>query len=182
QASPTFLVAASRSTSRATLRGARDEGLRNNPVPYRRARRSSSRRADRHRVRLSEEHAMRILDLPEGATPRAWGRIHGESFRGEVKALAAIRIYLCMKMGAFRTSAQVLAAAEAHLPVLARYHAGLHDELCGIAEGAGVTPAEIVVANHYTDLRDLDPDPTRWKPAPEGGADDPGGCSVLWAE
>jgi isopenicillin-N N-acyltransferase-like protein len=125
---------------------------------------------------------MRQLELPAGATAREWGRIHGESFRGEVRALSAIRTYLCIKNGAFTSAAQVLGAAEAHLPVLAQYHAGLADELVGIAEGAGVSPAEIVVANHYTDLRDLDPDPTRWEPAPQGRTDDPGGCSVVWAE
>jgi isopenicillin-N N-acyltransferase-like protein len=121
---------------------------------------------------------VRTLELPAGATPRTWGRIHGESFRGEVKALAAIRAFLCTKTGRFRDRAQVLAAAEAHLPVLARYHAGLYEELLGIAEGAALTPAEIVVANHYTDLRDLDPDPSKWEAAPQG---EDGGCSVVWA-
>ncbi len=62
---------------------------------------------------------------------------------------------------------QVLVAARAHLPVLERYDAALYAELLGIAEGAEVTPEAIVVANHYTDLRDLDPDPAKWKPAPE---------------
>ena len=37
---------------------------------------------------------MRQLELPAGAPPREWGRIHGETFRGEIKALAAIRSYL----------------------------------------------------------------------------------------
>ena len=116
---------------------------------------------------------MRQLELPAGQPPRAWGRIHGESFRGEVKALSQIRIYLCTKVGGFRGAPEVLAAAQAHLPVLERYDAGLYDELLGIAEGADVSPAEIVVANHYTDLRDLDPDPSRWRPAPL--RDDPAG-------
>lgn len=144
---------------------------------------------------------MRTLELPAGATPREWGRIHGESFRGEVRALAAIRAYLCTKVGGFKTLDQVMIAARAHLPVLERYDAALHAELCGIAEGAGVTAEDIVVANHYTDLRDLDPDPARWTAAPT--RDDPGttgatgaagpgaegpeglggdGCSVLWGE
>ena len=122
---------------------------------------------------------MRVLELPAGGTPRAWGRVHGESYRGEVKALSAIRTYLCTRVGGFADRLAVLAAAEAHLPVLARYHAGLYEELLGIAEGAAVTPAEIVVANHYTDLRDLSPDASRWTPAP-GAAD--GGCSVVWAD
>jgi isopenicillin-N N-acyltransferase-like protein len=59
-----------------------------------------------------------------------------------------------------------MVAARAHLPVLERYHLGLYQELLGIAEGAAVSPEEIVVANHYTDLRDLDPDPKTWRPAP----------------
>ncbi|MEO6772975.1 MAG: C45 family peptidase [Kofleriaceae bacterium] len=137
---------------------------------------------------------MRTLALPAGASPREWGRIHGESFRGEVKALAAIRIFLCTKVGGFKTKEQVLAAATAHLPVLERYDADLHAELLGIAEGAACSAEEIVVANHYTDLRDLDPDPAKWRPASthddadaadvEAGAVSLGGdgCSVLFAE
>jgi len=69
----------------------------------------------------------------------------------------------------------VLAAAKAHLPVLERYDGALHAELLGIAEGAALSPEEIVVANHYTDLRDLDPDPASWKLAGDSG------CSMVWA-
>ncbi|HEY1811733.1 MAG TPA: C45 family peptidase [Kofleriaceae bacterium] len=139
---------------------------------------------------------MRVLELPAGATARDWGRIHGESFRGEIRALAQIRAYLCTRVGGFKTRDQVMAAARAHLPVLERYDRALSDELIGIAEGAACTPEEIVVANHYTDLRDLDPDPSTWTPAPiadhaagsgsgsGSGADSLGGdgCSVLFAE
>ena len=136
---------------------------------------------------------MRQLELPAGQPPRAWGQIHGETFRGEIKALAAIRTYLCTKVGGFKAAAEVHVAASAHLPVLERYHRGLHDELLGIAEGAAVAPADIVIANHYTDLRDLDPDMSTWQPAPladdpRGGAAGKGapraddGCSVIWAE
>ncbi|MBX3159896.1 MAG: hypothetical protein KF773_28250 [Deltaproteobacteria bacterium] len=135
---------------------------------------------------------MRRLELPAGASPRAWGHIHGESFRGEVQALAAIRTYLCMKVGTFTNRDQVMAAARAHLPVLEAYHRPLYEELVGIAEGAACTPEEIVVANHYTDLRDLDPDPATWRPAPtrdtpgarggNGVPKEPDGCSVLWEE
>ncbi|NVB76960.1 MAG: hypothetical protein HOV81_01075 [Kofleriaceae bacterium] len=141
---------------------------------------------------------MRVLELPAGKSPREWGRIHGESFRGEVRALADIRTYLCTKVGGFKTREQVMTAAKAHLPVLERYHHGLYEELLGIAEGAIVAPEDIVVANHYTDLRDLDPNPEAWRYAPQ--QDDPDmtsggidaatgagslggdGCSVIWAE
>lgn len=134
---------------------------------------------------------MRVLELPAGKSPREWGRIHGESYRGEVQALSEIRTYLCTKVGSFQTRAQVMVCAKAHLPVLARYSAPLHEELLGIAEGAAVTPEEIVVANHYTDLRDLDPDPASWRPAPtrdmpEGIASGKGGvvgdgCSMFYS-
>jgi isopenicillin-N N-acyltransferase-like protein len=138
---------------------------------------------------------MRRLELPAGKSPREWGRIHGESFRGEIAALAAIRTYLCTKVGGFRSAGAVRAAASPHLPVLERYDRGLYEELIGIAEGAAVSAEDIVIANHYTDLRDLDPDPGTWRPAPtrddpeaggraaEGAAGLGGdGCSVIWAE
>ena len=86
-----------------------------------------------------------------------------------------------------------MAAAKAHLPVLERYHAGLLRGAARHRRGRGVSPEEIVVANHYTDLRDLDPDPASWRPAPtrtirrcadgsrcDGLGGD--GCSVIWAE
>ena len=141
---------------------------------------------------------MRTLELPAGKPPRDWGRIHGESYRTEIKAIAAIRAYLCTKVGGFRSVDDVLEAGHAHLPVLEAYHHGLYAELLGIAEGADLSPEEIVVLNHYTDLRDLDADPAQWRPAPTrdapnaiitgdgpagddmvGGGD---GCSVLWSE
>ncbi|HEY4056453.1 MAG TPA: C45 family peptidase [Kofleriaceae bacterium] len=136
---------------------------------------------------------MRRLELPVGKSAREWGQIHGESFRGEVKAIAQIRTYLCTKIGGFKTAEQVMVAARAHLPVLEKYDLAIYAELLGIAEGAHVTPEEIVIANHYTDLRDLDPDPAKWQPAPladdagahgaSSGAEGLGGdgCSVLYA-
>ena len=137
---------------------------------------------------------MRTLELPAGKSAREWGRIHGESFRGEIATLATLRTYLCTKVGSFMTAEHVTLAARAHLPILERYDADLHAELLGIAEGAGVTPEDIVVANHYTDLRDLDPDPATWTPAPTSDTvpphehvhghhhDHTDGCSTMWAE
>lgn len=138
---------------------------------------------------------MRVLELPAGASARTWGRIHGESFRGEIRSLTEIRVYLCTKVGAFASEDQVLVAARAHLPVLEAYDRDLYEELCGTAEGAGLSPEHLVVANHYTDLRDLSPDPASWEAAPTadqpapaaaesaGARDSQGdGCSVLWAQ
>lgn len=137
---------------------------------------------------------MRTLELARGASSRQWGQAHGETFRGEIRSLAEIRIYLTTKLGRFADAAAVLLTAEAHLPVLAAYDRELYEELCGIAEGAAVSPAHVVVLNHYTDLRDIDPDhphgpegagtPGRAEDAvPEGsdrGGDQDGGCSILW--
>jgi isopenicillin-N N-acyltransferase-like protein len=137
---------------------------------------------------------VRTLALPANKSPREWGHLHGETFRGEIKALSEIRIFLCTKVGGFKSRDQVIMAAAAHLPVLQRYDNALYEELVGIAEGAACSPEEIVVANHYTDLRDLDPDPAKWRPAPthddaaaagvEAGAVSLGGdgCSVIFAE
>jgi isopenicillin-N N-acyltransferase-like protein len=100
---------------------------------------------------------MRTLVLPAGQGPRDWGRIHGESYRGEIRDLAALRTHLTVTRGGFLSSRVVLELAARHLPVLARFDAALHDELCGIADGAGISAAEAVVINHYTDLRDIDP-------------------------
>jgi isopenicillin-N N-acyltransferase like protein len=141
---------------------------------------------------------VRTLEYPAGASPREWGRLHGESFRGEIQSLVAIRVYLCTKVGSFASDEQVLRAAAAHLPILQAYDDALYQELVGVAEGAKLRPEEIVVANHYTDLRDLSPDPEAWVPAPTsdqaaraaaapsiaGGARDSqgDGCSVIWSE
>jgi isopenicillin-N N-acyltransferase like protein len=141
---------------------------------------------------------MRVLELPAGASARYWGQLHGESFRGEIQSLAAIRVYLCTKVGSFSNEAEVVRAAAAHLPILQAYDAELFDEVLGVAEGAGLSPEEIVVANHYTDLRDLSADPAQWRAAPladqpagasvqvdptAGARDSQGdGCSVIWAQ
>ena len=76
---------------------------------------------------------MRKLELPENASPSEWGRIHGESFRGQIQSLAEIRIFLTMRLGKFPDAATVLRVAEAHLPVLERYDRDLYDELCAPA-------------------------------------------------
>lgn len=120
---------------------------------------------------------MRLLELPRGGSPREWGREHGERFRGEIQSLAEIRLYLTQKIGRFTDAASVRAAARAHLPVLQAFDADLHEELLGIAEAADCLAEDVVVLNHYTDLRDLDPTPHT---ADTGDAD--GGCSIIYAD
>ncbi len=114
---------------------------------------------------------MRILELPDDAPPVERGRIHGEAFRHEIGSLVDLRVHLTRTIGQFPDDATVLGIAARHLPVLEHYHPDLYAELMGIADGSGRTPAEIVVLNHYTDLRDLDP----------AAPGDDGGCTAAFA-
>jgi isopenicillin-N N-acyltransferase-like protein len=115
---------------------------------------------------------MRVFRLPSGPSAREQGRAHGEEFRGEIGSLAEIRLFLTCRMGG-GTRAQVLELAERHLPVLESFDRGLADELLGIAEGAGLSPAMVMVVNHYTDLRDH-----RFDHPVSGATTD--GCSAVW--
>ncbi len=118
--------------------------------------------------------SIRVLEL-HGTDPRAWGEQHGESFKDDVRAIADIRMALTLGRTDLGTKENVLALARHHLPVLERFDRALYLELCGIARGVGVSPEAIVVANHYTDLRDLT---RRDLDRLEGR--DPGGCTALF--
>src|SRR5688572_11361343 len=115
---------------------------------------------------------MRTFELPAGG-PREQGRAHGEMFRGEIGSLAEIRLYLCGQMSG-GTREAVLHAAREHLPVLERYDRDRAEELVGIAEGAALDPALVLVLNHYTDLRDLE-----FGGEHKGATTD--GCSAVYA-
>ena len=99
---------------------------------------------------------MRVFVLPEGRSPREQGRAHGEAFRPLVRELAEIRLQRTVEQTGIAAE-DVLRLAEAHLPLLRDFDEGLHDELVGIGEGAGIGEALGVVLNHYTDLKDLRP-------------------------
>ncbi len=117
---------------------------------------------------------LRILELT-GSTPRARGEQHGESFKDDIHGIYAVRLRLMLQKTDLSTEENVLALARHHLPVLERFDRDLHSELCGIASAAGLTPAHLVVVNHYTDLRDLG---LRDLNALSNQPLDPGGCSA----
>ncbi len=119
---------------------------------------------------------MRVLELPADSTPRERGRLHGEMFAGEIRSLAELRTYLTRTVGNFASDEQVLDLAARHMPVLEAFDRDLHQELLGIAEGSGATPAQIVVLNHYTDLRDLDASGDA-----RGTSQTDDGCTVVYA-
>ncbi len=90
--------------------------------------------------------------------------------------MAQIRLDLTCQETAFFSKEQVLKIARAHLPILKNFDEDLYLELLGIAEGSRLTPEEIVVLNHYTDLRDLNPSNNH----PD--SDDTKGCSVIYTK
>lgn len=100
---------------------------------------------------------MKVWSYASDGRPRDWGRAHGEAFREMVRELSEIRIALALSIGRFRSREELMSVASVHLPLLEAFDVDLYNELVGIAEGAGVSPEEIVVLNHYTDIRDLDP-------------------------
>lgn len=101
--------------------------------------------------------------------PGARGEAHGELWRAQIQELVELRGALALRWG-FTDRHQLEQLAGRHLPVLERDAPALCAELLGVARGAGVTPAQLVVLNHYTDLRDL-PDEVR---------SDPGGCTAVY--
>jgi isopenicillin-N N-acyltransferase-like protein len=105
----------------------------------------------------------------DGPSGTSRGRAHGEHWREDIRALAEIRAELCLKKGSFVDREQLLAVAARHLEPLRAHDAELHAELVGIAEGAGLSAAEIVVLNHYSDLRDVPP-----------GVLDDEGCTAIY--
>tara|TARA_R110002073_G_scaffold24260_1_gene81864 strand:+ start:54038 stop:55126 length:1089 start_codon:yes stop_codon:yes gene_type:complete len=127
---------------------------------------------------------MRYLDLRECKTGRERGLLHGSTFAGEISSLVTLRIYLACKISGF-TRKGLLAIAEKHLPILKEFDDELYEELLGVAEGSGCSPAELVVLNQYTDIRDLSPE--KWGDAGTtegftGEADYDGGCTMLWSK
>lgn len=111
---------------------------------------------------------MRTVEL-QGTSPREWGRAHGESLRQDIHEISAIRTELTVKIGGFESEDVVRELAAQHVSVLEQFDRDLHEELLGIAEGSDLSPAQIVIVNHYTDLRDIGRNPA-------GQAD---GCSAV---
>ena len=107
--------------------------------------------------------------------PGARGEAHGELWRSQIHELTAIRSALAVAKGSFRDIGELEAVAALHLPMLERFSGPLYSELLGIARGAGITPAQAVILNHYTDLRDVPPAVLSAQTS-----DDPGGCTAVY--
>ena len=110
----------------------------------------------------------------EGHDPRAWGQMHGETWREKIAGLYDIRLALTLERTDLGTEQDVLRLARRHLPLLDAFDADLGQELRGIADGADIAVEKLVIVNHYTDFRDL-------SRAALDDDTDPGGCSAIYA-
>jgi isopenicillin-N N-acyltransferase-like protein len=86
---------------------------------------------------------------------RARGRAHGELWRAQIRELAALRLELALAERPAGGRAALETLAMQHVPVLRDHFPDLADELEGIAEGAAVDVASVVVLNNYSDIRDV---------------------------
>lgn len=98
---------------------------------------------------------MRVLRLEPGLSASDRGYMHGESYADEIQELAEIRTSLISKAWDGAAASYIRGRAEPHLPVLREYDDDLYREFKGIAEGARVSEEDLLILNHYTDLRDL---------------------------
>lgn len=98
---------------------------------------------------------MKELRLPPGLSAHQRGLMHGETFRQDIRELAQIRTELIATAWNQEGPEQVRARAREHLPLLESYDDDLYQEFQGIAEGAGIGEDDLLILNHYTDLRDL---------------------------
>ena len=98
---------------------------------------------------------LRILDL--AGSPEARGHAHGAAFVDEIRTYTDERVRLAGSRfwaGGEIDRADVLEIARSCLPAHEAHSADLYAEMCGIADGAGITPEEAVVVGGFTDFVD----------------------------
>lgn len=116
----------------------------------------------------------------EGTDPTGWGLQHGETLRCEIRQAYEVRLELVLQKTDLRNEEEALALCRLHAPILQKFDVPLYAEMNGIATGSTLSLSQIVLLNHYTDLRDL----RRQHLVDSGsnGADDGDqGCSVIFA-
>ena len=101
---------------------------------------------------------MRTLEI--SGPPRAMGQAHGEACRDLIHALYSRRVANAIEQaltygGRTIDEAGLLSLSDRCVPLVQAFHPSGWDELCGIADGAGLTPTQIWTMNALTDLRDV---------------------------
>jgi isopenicillin-N N-acyltransferase-like protein len=99
----------------------------------------------------------RIRELELRGAPRAMGRQHGRAFRDNIRKLTAERVHLSSDpkwTGQAVPRARVLELAEACLAEHIAYAPHLIEEVQGIADETGLSLAELIILNGFTDFTD----------------------------
>ncbi len=100
--------------------------------------------------------SVQIIEL--SGTPYQMGVAHGRLLRDEIHAFYRTRlghsINEAAEVGVIHTEASILATARQHLVHFERDLPQVWAEFVGIAEGAGMDPAQLYVTNGQTDLVD----------------------------
>lgn len=99
-----------------------------------------------------------VIRYSADATPRDWGQQHGESFRAAIRELVEIRTSLMREKNLGLTDKHIERLAQQQWTATQQMDADLTEELEGISEGAGISIADVVVLNNYTDFRDIQVD------------------------
>lgn len=89
--------------------------------------------------------------------PTHMGRLHGAAFHNEIRDYTADRVGIVGSgtwSGRPATRDDALALADRMLPAHEAYAPDLHAEMLGMAEAAGITPAEAVIVGGFTDFVD----------------------------
>ncbi len=95
---------------------------------------------------------LRLIEL--AGSPREMGYAYGEQLADQTRAFAEERIRLAEKDAPALGRAGLLELARACLDAQAEHAPAVHEEFCGIAEGAGLSQEELLIGNGYTDFRD----------------------------
>lgn len=102
---------------------------------------------------------MQLKTVTLAGSPRQMGLQHGEELRDDVRGMIHTRVELAAE-AASRAGARFdpqwcLNLAEESIPHLQRYSLPVFNELSGIADGAGLSLAEMIIGNGWTDFKDL---------------------------
>jgi isopenicillin-N N-acyltransferase like protein len=114
-----------------------------------------------------------VLDQPQHSDPRARGLAHGEAFKKQIHELAQIRRHLLRKYLKNFSVLEIDQLAYDHVLFFKKKEPKLFAEFHGIAEGSNLNLIDLMILNHYTDLRDFT------KKGKKQNNNDEGGCSVV---
>lgn len=122
---------------------------------------------------------LRVIELV-GDDSLTIGHQHGETFRREIAELAEIRMERMCAVSHFKRVKDVLELAEKHIAPLQDFDVDLFLELRGISEASNVSLERLIVLNHYTDLRDIEPNTGYYAGRRPEDPEDIGGCSIIY--